>query len=137
MRNEEEIEQEIIDDIHLRLGDTGVDIRGDKLNVFIDEKIKKAIAFSISSFNELPRFSYYSMRDVYQFKQCVVLHACSTLLSSHALIEKGREYGCIDSGITFEPIPIAEFLAKQAEVLYKQWFDLATYTKSQLEDYPH
>jgi hypothetical protein len=71
------------------------------------------LANSLTLFNEIPTFTYFSFDDVMiidQFHDVIVQGATIMALNSKALIERGREFAITDNSVSFSPPGVSELL---------------------------
>jgi len=93
-------------------------------NVFDDEILLCFLCQALSEFNMIPFFTTYAFSDqiIYTlFSSAVTEGAYIFALASQSLIEKGREFTINDSGVSFQPAPLADHLFQ----VYSAW--LASY----------
>jgi hypothetical protein len=89
-------------------------------DIYTKEVLESFIDLSISEFNQIPTFTYYSLEDslfVETFTEVLVEGATLYALASQALIERGREFQILDNGISFDPPVVSELLNTQYSTL--------------------
>lgn len=82
-------------------------------DIFDINSIVSALANSITSFNQIPHFTYFTFEDteiIAQFHDVLAQGAVIMLLAGKALIERGREYVIGDNGVSFQAPTISELL---------------------------
>lgn len=85
-------------------------------DIFSIDSLVTFLASSITLFNEVPHFTFFSFENteiVQQFHDVIVQGALLWALASKALIERGREFNITDNGISFTPPAISELLNTQ------------------------
>jgi hypothetical protein len=85
-------------------------------SIFSIDTLVSFLAASLSLFNEIPYTTMYTFDDIYfvdQYFEILVRGAVLWALSSHSLIERGREYSITDNGISFSPPTVSEILSTQ------------------------
>ena len=99
-------------------------------DIYSKDMLQSFIALSISDFNQVPYFSFFTLDDdkfVDCFTEVLVEGAVLYALSSQALIERGREFMINDGGINFTPPTISEMLNTQfSTLLSHHWEKLKT-----------
>jgi len=99
-------------------------------DIYSKEMLESFIALSISDFNQVPYFSFFTLEDdkfVDCFTEVLVEGAVIYALSSQALIERGREFTIGDNGVNFTPPTISEMLNTQfSTLLSHHWEKLKT-----------
>jgi hypothetical protein len=121
---------------------TAIDLHGN--TVYIDCDIYSAdmlisfITLSVCDFNQTPHFTFYTLEDtkfVDSFTEVLVEGATVYALASQALIERGREFQMLDSGVSFTPPSIAEMLNTQFSTLLAHHFEKLKLIKSAIFDF--
>lgn len=108
-------------------------------NVFADEMLVAFLADSISNFNQIPYFTFFTFEDdwfVSQFFQVLVEGATYEVLASVALIEKGREYTINDNGVSFTPPQTAELLASEFGTILTNYWEKLKMIKASMRPAP-
>jgi hypothetical protein len=87
-------------------------------DIFSIEMLATFAAMSLSQFNMVPYFTWYTWDDSWffgtpGFVDAIAEGAVLYALSSQALIERGREFSLTDNGINFNPPTISEMLNTQ------------------------
>lgn len=97
------------------------------------------IIASLSAFNMIPHFTYYSFEDTEFFNiygEIIVRHALIYALASKALIERGREFNLTDNGVAFQPPGVSDILMTQYSNEYTQWQDNVKLIKANMKPGP-
>jgi hypothetical protein len=108
-------------------------------DIYSVDMLATFIADSITMFNEIPYFTFFSMEDteiIDQFHNIFVEGATLTALASQALIEKGREFQITDNGVNFNPPTIAELLQTQYSTMLSNYWEKIKYIKNSLRPRP-
>ena len=74
------------------------------------------MANSLSLFNEIPHFTFYTFEDteiIAQFHDIIVQGAELMALSSKALLERGREFQITDNSLNFNPPTVSELMQSE------------------------
>lgn len=101
--------------------------------IYNKEEIKQALILSLSAFNEIPPFSFFTYEDnVERYTDLLVTYAAYVLFVQQSLKEKGKEHTITDNGVTFVPPSLGDFLKVLSESTFEQWFRIATLTKREL-----
>ena len=85
-------------------------------DIYSIETLTSFLANSISLFNEIPHFTFFTFEDtefIKIFHDVIVQGATLMALASKALIERGREFQFNDNGISFTPPTVSELLNSQ------------------------
>lgn len=109
-------------------------------DVFSADMIITFVANSLSEFNQIPYFTYFTWEDtliINEFLAILVDGAVLMALASQALIERGREYSLTDNSINFTPPSMAELLETQYSVLITNYFEKIKYVKNSMRPSPH
>ena len=100
------------------------------VDIFSTESLEAFIYLSLSNFNQVPYFTFYKLEDSYVidiFAETLVEGAVLYALASKALIERGREFQLVDSGVHFEPPTVSELMNTQyCTLLNYHWEKLKT-----------
>ncbi len=89
------------------------------VDIFSNEALVDFLYLSLSQFNMLPKFTFFTFDDdrfVKTFAAALVDGASIYALASKALIEKGREFAFKDDGIVFHPPSVSEMLNTQYQI---------------------
>jgi hypothetical protein len=107
-------------------------------DIYSKEMLEAFIALSISDFNQVPYFSFFTLEDdkfVECFTEVLVEGAVLYALSSQALIERGREFMIGDHGISFTPPSISEMLNTQFSTLLSHHWEKLKTIKANFSEY--
>ena len=108
-------------------------------DVFSVATLTTFIATSLTDFNLVPYFTYFTFEDtdiIDEFHQIIVEGAAIQALASQALIERGREYQITDNGISFAPPSVAEMLNTQYGTMLNHYYDKLKYVKNSMRPAP-
>lgn len=146
--------QEAIKNINLllkilkrRLNSSGKALSKDSYgnNIYVDcdifsiDTLTSFLAAALWDFNQVPFFTDFEFDDsafVRQFGEILVEGATLYALSSHALIERGREFQISDNGINFTPPTVSEMLNTQYNSLISTYNDKLKMIKNSLRPAP-
>jgi hypothetical protein len=104
-------------------------------NVFSNEMLATFIANSISDFNQVPYFTWFTLEDtpiIDQFHDIFVERATIDAMASQALIERGREFAITDNGVNFNPPSVSELLNTQYSTMLTNYYDKLKYIKNSM-----
>jgi len=82
-------------------------------DIYNIDSLVSFIANSLSLFNEIPHFTFFTFEDteiIAQFHDVIVQGATLMALSSKALLERGREFQINDQGIQFTPPGVSDLM---------------------------
>lgn len=85
-------------------------------DIYSVEQLTSFIANSISLFNEIPHFTFFTFEDtefIKIFHDVIVQGATLMALASKSLLERGREFQFNDNGISFTPPTVSELMNTQ------------------------
>lgn len=85
-------------------------------DIYSVEQLTSFLANSISLFNEIPHFTFYTFEDtefIKIFHDVIVQGATLMALASKSLLERGREFQFSDNGISFTPPTVSELMNTQ------------------------
>src|ERR1017187_6779540 len=85
-------------------------------DIFSISTITTAIATSITSFNQIPFFTFFTFEDtqfIEQFAEILVEGATYNLLAAQALLEQGKQFTITDQGASYTPHAVGEMLNTQ------------------------
>jgi hypothetical protein len=108
-------------------------------DVFSTDMLVTLLANSITLFNEIPHFTFFTFADtafIDQFHDVLVEGAVIWALGSQALIERGREQVISDNGISFTPPTISELLNTQATTLLTFHMEKLKFIKNSFKPFP-
>lgn len=108
-------------------------------NIFSVEMLTTFLATSLSDFNQVPFFTFFTWDNcamIDQFAEVIVEGAVLYALSSQALIEKGREFVITDAGVSFTPPNVAEMLSTQWSTQLNHYWEKLKYIKQSLRPSP-
>jgi len=108
-------------------------------DIFSVDMLTTFLADSLSAFNEIPFFTFFSFEDtpiIDQFHNVLVEGATLMALASKALIERGREFQITDNGVNFTPPSIAEMLNTQYSTLLNNYFEKLKFIKNNMRPAP-
>lgn len=108
-------------------------------SVFSVQMLATFIADSLTAFNEIPYFTFFTFEDtpiINQFHNILVEGATMMALASQALIERGREFTIADNGINFNPPAVSELLNTQYGTLLTNYYDKLKYIKNSMRSSP-
>jgi hypothetical protein len=97
------------------------------------------IATTITNFNAIPFFSFYTFEDtlfIDQFMAILVEGATLIALASQALIERGREFQITDNGVNFNPPTVSELLQTQYSALLASYDTKLKFIKDSMRPSP-
>jgi len=107
-------------------------------DIFSRESLEAFIYLSLSDFNQVPQFTFFTLEDtkfIKIFTDILVEGAVVYALGSKALVEKGREFQITDGGITFDPPTVSDLLNTQYSALLRfHWEKLKT-IKSRISEF--
>lgn len=114
----------LIKTLKARLNSSGksraVDVNGNVVfidcDIFSIDQLVTFIASSLTLFNEIPTFTFFTFADsdiISQFHDVIVQGAAIMALASKSLIERGREFTVSDNGIQFNPPTVSELMNTQ------------------------
>lgn len=107
--------------------------------VFSAEMLIVFLANSITLFNEIPHFTFFTFADtsfIDQFHDVLVEGAVLMGLSSQALLERGAEYSISDNGISFTPPTMSELLNTQYGTLLTHNYEKVKFIKNSFKPHP-
>lgn len=100
------------------------------IDIFSEETLAAFIQLSLSSFNQVPQFTYFTLEDtnvLRTFAEVLIEGAVIHALASKSLIERGREFTMADNGISFTPPSVSELMNTQyCTLLAHHWEKLKT-----------
>lgn len=108
-------------------------------DIFDVDDLVAFIVMSLSEFNEIPHFTYFTFDDteiIRQFAAVLVQGASLMALSSQALIERGQEFQLTDNGIGFVPPTISEMLNSQWGSELQNWYEKVKLIKHNMKSAP-
>jgi hypothetical protein len=108
-------------------------------DVFSVDMLVTFLADSLTAFNEVPYFTFFTFEDtdiIDQFHNILVEGATLMALASQALIERGREFQITDNGINFTPPTVSELLNTQYNTLLTNYYDKLKYIKNSMRPAP-
>jgi len=85
-------------------------------DIYSVEQLTSFLANSISLFNEIPHFTFYTFEDtdfIKIFHDVIVQGATLMALASKSLLERGREFQFNDNGISFTPPTVSDLMSTQ------------------------
>lgn len=89
-------------------------------DIFSVDTLVAFLANSITLFNEIPHFTFFTFEDTQflnQFHDVIVEGAVIWALASHSLISRGSEYNISDQGVNFTPPSVSELENTQFSTL--------------------
>jgi hypothetical protein len=108
------------------------------VDIFAKETLETFIHLSLSDFNQVPYFTFFTMEDskiVDTFADVLVEGAVLSALASKALIERGREFQIVDSGITFDPPTVSDLMNTQYSTLLGYHWEKLKTIKSRITEF--
>lgn len=108
-------------------------------DIFSVDQLVTFLANSITIFNEIPHFTFFTFADtmfIDQFHDVIVEGAVIWALASQALIERGREYSITDAGTSFTPPTMSEILNSQFSALLTLHNDKVKFIKNSFKPHP-
>ena len=108
-------------------------------DIFSVDMLTTFIANSITEFNQVPYFTFFTFEDTWfidQFHDILVERATLEALASQALIERGREFTINDNGVAFTPPSMSELLETQYSTLLSVYTDKLKYIKNSMRPKP-
>lgn len=106
------------------------------LDIYDKEMLETFVYLSLSNFNQVPYFTFYTMEDtdvINLFNEVLVEGAVLYALASQALIERGREFQITDTGLNFDPPNVSELLNTQYSTLLQHHFEKLTLIKREIQ----
>lgn len=110
---------------HKRIDDNGNEITA-TCDIFSTDELVAFLANSLSEFNEIPTFTFFTFEDtaiIEQFHAVIAQHAVIYALSSQAILERGNEHNFSDNGISYVVPTISEVLSTQYSTELQNWWD--------------
>ena len=107
--------------------------------VFGVDELTAFLCQSLSMFNEIPHFTYFTWEDtpiIEQFHDILVQGGLYLALGAQALIERGREFQIQDNGVGFTPPTISELLNTQYQKEMDDWFKKVDLIKKSMKPSP-
>jgi hypothetical protein len=107
------------------------------VDIFSNETLVQFLILSLSDFNQVPRFTHFTYEStefVERFSEILVEGATLYALSSHALVERGRECQFVSDGITMVPPNVSDILNTQYSTLMSFHWEKLKYIKSNFAD---
>lgn len=108
-------------------------------NIFSVEQLTSFLAISLSMFNQIPHFTYFTFEDteiIGQFHEVLVQGAALYALSSKALLERGREFSLSDNGIQFTPPTVSDLMMTEWNAELTQHLDKVKHIKANMKPAP-
>jgi hypothetical protein len=108
-------------------------------SIFSVEVLVSLLANSISLFNEIPHWTFFTFADtsfIDQFHDVIVEGALYMALASQALLERGAEYTISDNGISFTPPTLSELLNTQASAMISSHQEKLKFIKNSFKPHP-
>ena len=108
-------------------------------NVFSDDMLVTFIATTITNFNAIPFYTFFTFEDtlfIDQFMNILVEGATLSALASQALIERGREFQITDNGVNFNPPTVSELLQTQYSLLLASYDTKLKFIKDSMRPIP-
>lgn len=104
-------------------------------NIFSIDTITTAISTSITSFNQIPFFTFFTFEDtefIEQFAEILVEGAVYNLLAAQSLLEGGKSFTINDNGATYNPPNVSELLSTQYGGLLTHYWEKLKYIKASM-----
>lgn len=108
-------------------------------DIFTVESLTCFLADSITLFNEIPHFTFFTFEDteiVQQFHNLIVQGATIMALASKALLERGREFQFTDQGLSFNPPTVSELMQSEWNGELANHFEKVKLIKSNMKPSP-
>lgn len=108
-------------------------------DIFSVDQLVSCLANSLTWFNEVPHFTFFSFADtqiIDQFHDVIVEGATLMALASEALISRGLEYTITDSGVSFNPPSMSELLNTQYTTELTHYYDKLKFIKNSMKPSP-
>ncbi len=108
-------------------------------SIFSVEMLVTFLANSITLFNEIPHFTFFTFADTFfinQFHDVLVEGAVLMALASQALIERSTEYQITDAGLSFQPPTTSELLNTQYGALLTHNYEKVKFIKNSFKPHP-
>lgn len=108
-------------------------------DIFSVDMLVTFLASSITLFNEIPHFTFFTFADssfINQFHDVLVEGAVLMALGSQALIERGKEIVISDNGISFTPPTMSELLNTQYGTLLTHNYEKVKFIKNSFKPFP-
>jgi hypothetical protein len=108
-------------------------------DIYSVEQLTSFLANSISLFNEIPHFTFYTFEDtefIKIFHDVIVQGATLMALASKSLLERGREFQFNDNGISFTPPTVSELMNTQWSTELNNHWEKVKLIKSNLKPQP-
>jgi hypothetical protein len=107
-------------------------------DVFGDSTLENFLILSLSGFNQVPNFTYYTFNDnnfVEIFAEVLIEGAVIHALAACSLIEKGREFMIEDNGIIMNPPSVADIMTTQYSTIMVHYWDKLKLIKSEIDSF--
>jgi len=108
-------------------------------DIFSVDMLVTFLANSITLFNEIPHFTFFSFADtsfIDQFHDVIVEGAVIWAEASQALLERGNEMVITDNGVSFTPPSVSELLNTQFTTLVTLHQEKVKFIKNSFKPYP-
>lgn len=108
-------------------------------DIFSVEQLVSFLAISLSMFNEIPHFTFFTFEDtdiIAQFHEMFVQGGAMYALSSKALLERGREFQLTDNGVNFNPPTVSELMQTEWSAMLSQYFEKIKFIKNSMKPSP-
>jgi hypothetical protein len=106
---------------------------------FSTEQLTSFLAISLSMFNQIPHFTFFTFEDtniIQQFHEIIVQGAALYALSSKALLERGREFSLSDNGVQFTPPTVSDLMQTEWNAELTLHFEKVKYIKANMKPSP-
>mgnify|MGYP000223265163 CR=1 FL=1 len=108
-------------------------------DIFSVEQLVSFLAISLSMFNQIPHFTFFTFEDtdiIAQFHEVLVQGATIYALGSKSLLERGREFNLSDNGVTFTPPTVSDLMSTQWSAELTNHFETVKLIKANLKPFP-
>jgi len=133
------IKMRVANDAKAKIEDVWSNIVYVDCNIFSVSTITTAIATSITSFNQIPFFTFFTFEDtefIEQFAEILVEGATYNLLAAQALLEQGKQFTINDQGASYTPPAVGEMLNTQYGGLLTHYWEKLKYIKASMRPNP-
>lgn len=107
-----------------RLESRGIDVNGEKCDVFTDKKLLDYLKLSLSEFNQTPTVTFFKFSDnlIYTLWADIITEGASlTALAAQSIIEAGREFQIQDNGTSITPPQLSNALKSLHDTLLSDY----------------
>lgn len=134
----------LIKGLRARLNSSGKSKQKDEFGneIFVDcdiysvQQLVTFIACSITAFNEIPHFTFFTFEDteiIDQFYDVILNYSIILAIESKLAIERGRELTINDAGVSFSPPGVSDILNSIMGVQLSHWFEKIKLIKANMK----